>query len=232
MNVHVLTNHFIKTSLRDIWVPVSFVVIHSLRGMDRLYLEQVLHRALEVVEKLNTELNDTKDKLKDKTDKTAELPKQETLMKTQLKAVKEQRDTFKQDLESTHLAKDELMKAWAMRDNAVAWKNACEIVLARMRTDIKQVNFQLMEVIQQVELSQQLEHLQMDMQQLLDEQMRMKLEMDSFSQHHHNPSGSDSSSGRKSHPERTIYPLSLTNIFTKTLNFLHIYQTLACLILL
>lgn len=42
------------------------MVIHSLRGMDRLYLEQVLHRALEVVEKLNTELNDTKDKLKDK----------------------------------------------------------------------------------------------------------------------------------------------------------------------
>ena len=31
-------------------------------------------------------------------------------METQLKAVEEQRDTFKQDLESTHLAKDELMK--------------------------------------------------------------------------------------------------------------------------
>lgn len=71
-----------------------------------------------------------------------------------------------------------------------------------MRTDIKQVNFQLMEVIQQVELSQQLEHLQMDMQQLLDEQMRMKLEMDSFSQHHQNPSGSDSSSSRKVPPRK------------------------------
>lgn len=61
MNVPVLTNNFIKTSLHDIRVPVSVVVIHSLHGIDRLYLEQVLHQALEVVEKLNTELNDTKD---------------------------------------------------------------------------------------------------------------------------------------------------------------------------
>lgn len=65
-----------------------------------------------------------------------------------------------------------------------------------------QVRFQVMEVIQQEELLQQLEHLQMDMQQLLHEQMKMKLEMDSFFHHHHNSSDSDSSSGRKVPPRK------------------------------
>ncbi|KAK8384148.1 hypothetical protein O3P69_016104 [Scylla paramamosain] len=177
------------------------------RGEDRVQLEQEVHRALEAVDKLNIELNDTKDKLKGKTDEAAELGNQVTLMETQLKAVEEQRDTFKQDLESTHLAKDELMKkAWDMRDNAVARKNACEIELARTRIDVMQVNSQLMEAIQQkVELSQQLEQWQVDMQQLLDEQMRRKLsklEMGSSSRRHHNPSDSDSSSSGKVSPRK------------------------------
>ena len=36
------------------------------RGEDRVQLEQEVHRALEAVDKLNIELNDTKDKLKGK----------------------------------------------------------------------------------------------------------------------------------------------------------------------
>nr|XP_045626224.1 bicaudal D-related protein homolog isoform X2 [Procambarus clarkii] len=147
------------------------------RSEDRLQLEQEVHRALEAVDKLNIELADVKDKLKGKTEEAADLGHQLTLGEAQLKAVAEQRDNLKHDLSNTHLAKDELIKkAWDMRDNAVARKNACEIELARTRIDVMQINSQLMEAIQQkVELSQQLEQWQVDMQQLLDEQMRRKL---------------------------------------------------------
>ncbi|XP_069946048.1 bicaudal D-related protein homolog isoform X2 [Cherax quadricarinatus] len=147
------------------------------RSEDRLQLEQEVHRALEAVDKLNIELADAKDKLKAKSDEAADLSHQVTLGEAQLKAVAEQRDNLKHDLDNTHLAKDELIKkAWDMRDNAVARKNACEIELARTRIDVMQINSQLMEAIQQkVELSQQLEQWQVDMQQLLDEQMRRKL---------------------------------------------------------
>ncbi|KAG0695890.1 Bicaudal D-related [Chionoecetes opilio] len=187
------------------------------RGEDRVQLEQEVHRALEAVDKLNIELNDTKDKLKGKTDEATELGHQVTLVEVQLKAVEEQRDTFKQDLDSTHLAKDELMKkAWDMRDNAVARKNACEIELARTRIDVMQVNSQLMEAIQQkVELSQQLEQWQVDMQQLLDEQMRRKLsklEMGASARHHNqqqNASDSDSSSSGKMSPRKSSRLFSL-----------------------
>ncbi|XP_050728980.1 bicaudal D-related protein homolog isoform X1 [Eriocheir sinensis] len=181
------------------------------RGEDRVTLEQEVHRALEAVDKLNIELSDVKDKLKAKTDEAAELGHQVTLGEAQLKAVEEHRDTLKHDLDNTHLAKDELIKkAWDMRDNAVARKNACEIELARTRIDVMQVNSQLMEAIQQkVELSQQLEQWQVDMQQLLDEQMRRKLsklEMGSGSRsahhHQHNQSDSDSSSSGKASPRK------------------------------
>ncbi|XP_069976686.1 bicaudal D-related protein homolog isoform X4 [Penaeus vannamei] len=171
-------------------------------GEDRVQLEQEVHRALEAVDKLNIELNETKDKLKAKSDEADEFSHQVTLGEAQLKAVTEERDNLKHDLENTHLAKDELVKkAWDMRDNAVARKNACEIELARTRIDVMQINSQLMEAIQQkVELSQQLEQWQVDMQQLLDEQMRKKLsklEMAagaSRSQVHAQTNGSDSDS--------------------------------------
>ncbi|KAK4287984.1 hypothetical protein Pmani_038954 [Petrolisthes manimaculis] len=181
----------------------------------REQLEQEAHRALETVDKLNIELTDLKDKLKAKTDEAADLGHQVTLGAAQMKAVEEQRDNLKFDIENTHLAKEELIKkAWDMRDNAVARKNACEIELARTRIDVMQVNSQLMEAIQQkVELSQQLEQWQVDMQQLLDEQMRRKLsklEMgSSAARHHHNTSNnnnnnsdSDSSCGGKSSPRK------------------------------
>ncbi|XP_042227044.1 bicaudal D-related protein homolog isoform X2 [Homarus americanus] len=182
------------------------------RGEDRVQLEQEVHRALEAVDKLNIELNDVKDKLKAKGEEAAELGHQVTLGEAQMKAVAEQRDNLKHDLENTHLAKDELIKkAWDMRDNAVARKNACEIELARTRIDVMQINSQLMEAIQQkVELSQQLEQWQVDMQQLLDEQMRRKLskmEMGNTAAARHaataaNASDSDSSCSGKTSPRK------------------------------
>ncbi|XP_025196032.1 bicaudal D-related protein homolog [Melanaphis sacchari] len=80
------------------------------------------------------------------------------------------------DEKDASLIPELLRKAWEQRDGAVRRKNAVQVQLARTRVDVLQANGQLMEAIgQKVELSQQLEQWQMDMQSLLDEQMRRKL---------------------------------------------------------
>lgn len=83
-----------------------------------------------------------------------------------------------QDLSDTSLSKEELIrKAWDVRDAAVKRKNSAEIDLAKERIAVMQINSQLLEAIQQkVELSQQLEQWQVDMEQLLGEQMKERLE--------------------------------------------------------
>ncbi|KAB7504933.1 Bicaudal D-related-like protein [Armadillidium nasatum] len=177
---------------------------------DKIQMEQEIHKALEALDKLNIELADKTEKLKNKTDEVDQLQQQIMLKDAQSKAVEEERDNLKYDLSNTHLAKDELIKkAWDMRDNAVARKNACEIELAKTRIDVMQVNSQLMEAIQQkVELSQQLEQWQVDMQQLLDDQMRRKLDRlensGVFAAKALNGSDSDSSSSTKNSPKKTF----------------------------
>lgn len=121
-----------------------------------------------------------------------------TIKESELSAALEERDIARQDLSETHLAKDEIVKkAWSLRDSAVQRKNKAELEVAKTRIDMMQVNSQLMEAIQQkIQLSQQLEQVnfpkfppvikkylthflifqwQVDMQQLLDEQMKTKL---------------------------------------------------------
>lgn len=80
----------------------------------------------------------------------------------ELEATREERDTARRDVRDSELAKDEIIrKAWEVRDQAVARKNAAEIELARTRIDVLQINSQLLEAIQQkIELSQQLEQWQ------------------------------------------------------------------------
>ena len=82
-----------------------------------------------------------------------------TVTEVQLKAVEEERDTLKSDIENCEAGKDVLIKkAWETRDAAVRRKNNTEIELAKTRIDVMQINSQLMEAIQQkVELSQQLD---------------------------------------------------------------------------
>ena len=76
------------------------------------------------------------------------------------------------------MSKEELVrKAWDVRDTAVKRKNAAEIELAKERIAGMQINSQLLEAIhQKIELSQQLEQWQVDMEQLLGEQMKERLE--------------------------------------------------------
>ena len=98
-------------------------------------------------------------------------------MELELKAVKEERDQVKQDIENSDLSNDQkVRKAWDVRDEAVKRKNAAEIDLSKERIATMQINSQLLEAIQQkVELSKQLSQWQEDMEQLLEEQMRGRL---------------------------------------------------------
>ncbi len=100
-----------------------------------------------------------------------------TVLRVELSNSQEYCQTLQGDLDSSEVSKDELVKkAWESRDAAVKRKNSSEVELAKERIASMQVNSQLMEAIQQkIELSQQLEQWQVDMEQLLEGQMRERL---------------------------------------------------------
>ena len=63
-------------------------------------------------------------------------------MKVELSAAEDQCKTLRNDLESSEVSKDELVKkAWDARDAAVQRKNASEIELAKERVNCIQVQF-------------------------------------------------------------------------------------------
>lgn len=118
------------------------------------------------------------------------------MCEVELQAALEERDRARHDACDTSLAQDEVVvKAREDRDLAVQRRTKAEVELAKTRVELMQANSQLLEVIQQkVEMSQQLEQwqvktlfsklfnswssrklFQMDMQELLDEQLRHKL---------------------------------------------------------
>lgn len=98
-------------------------------------------------------------------------------MEVQLGSALEERDQARNDASNGSLAQDDVVaQARQDRDNAVARRTKAEIDLAKTRVELMQANGQLLESIQQkVELSQQLEQWQMDMHDLIEEQMRNKL---------------------------------------------------------
>lgn len=144
--------------------------------MPCLACQSVAHQT-EELEKLQKELQEKTDGLREKNEEISKLSTKLTIQDTELAALKEERDHLRQDVDSTDWAKDEIVKkAWTMRDQAVARKNTVEIELAKTRIELMHINSQLMEAVQQkVELSQQLDQWQLDMQALLDEQMKKKL---------------------------------------------------------
>ncbi|XP_013788872.2 bicaudal D-related protein homolog [Limulus polyphemus] len=131
----------------------------------------------DMVEKIQKDLAEKAEELKRKSEKISELTTKITVQEAELAALKEERDHLLDDVGNTKMAKDEVVKkAWEVRDKAVARKNAVEIELAKTRIDVMHINSQLMEAIQQkVELSQQLDQWQVDMQALLEEQLKSKL---------------------------------------------------------
>lgn len=105
-----------------------------------------------------------------------ELESKLTVTDVELHNVKEERDQARGDLSDNSDRDEMLIKAQKERDAANERRTKAEIDLAKTRVDLMQANSQLLESIQQkVELSQQLEQWQMDMQELLQEQMRSKL---------------------------------------------------------
>ncbi|KAF6214424.1 hypothetical protein GE061_009167 [Apolygus lucorum] len=139
-------------------------------------LEIELHRVQETLDKMSKELEAKTEELKRRGDTIMELTAKLSVRETELDCVKEERDQAKIDLKEGGSKEELIRKAWEVRDSAVARKNATQVELARTRIDVMQANSQLMEAIQQkIELSQQLEQWQMDMQALIDEQMRKKL---------------------------------------------------------
>ncbi|XP_054717705.1 bicaudal D-related protein homolog [Uloborus diversus] len=131
----------------------------------------------ENLEKLQKELQEKTTTLQQKNDEISKLNTKLALQDTELAALREEREHLRQDVDCSDWAKDEIVKqAWTMRDKAVARKNTVEIELAKTRIELMHINSQLMEAVQQkVELSQQLDQWQLDMQALLDEQMKKKL---------------------------------------------------------
>ncbi|KRG06608.1 bicaudal D-related protein homolog isoform X2 [Drosophila mojavensis] len=99
-----------------------------------------------------------------------------TVTDVELQNVKEERDQARGDLVDNTDRDELLTKAQKERDAANERRTKAEVELAKTRVELMQANSQLLESIQQkVELSQQLEQWQMDMQELIDEQMRSKL---------------------------------------------------------
>jgi len=144
---------------------------------DKLKLEVELHRTTESYEKLQRQLKMKEDDAKKREDEMRDLLSKLSVTEIKLKSAEEERDTLREDLDSSEAGRDVLIKkAWDTRDAAVKRKNNTEIELAKTRIDVMQVNSQLMEAVQQkVSLSQQLDQWQQDVQELLMENMNKKM---------------------------------------------------------
>ncbi|XP_050444347.1 bicaudal D-related protein homolog [Adelges cooleyi] len=138
-----------------------------------------LSRTREEADRLRDKLNSVQTELRGRNEHINQLTSELSVRDAELQAAREEKDFAVRDkqavLEQSNV-EDIVKAAWEARDGAVSRKNAAQVQLARTRIDVLQANGQLMEAIRQkVELSQQLEQWQMDMQSLLDEQMRRKL---------------------------------------------------------
>lgn len=107
----------------------------------------------------------------------ADLSSKLSVAEVELQAAAEQRDRLMADANCSSLESDEAVtRARRERDEAIERKKAVEVSLAKTRVELMQANSQLYEAVRQkVDLGQQLEQWQMDMQELLNEQMKHKL---------------------------------------------------------
>ncbi|XP_068623440.1 bicaudal D-related protein homolog [Battus philenor] len=107
----------------------------------------------------------------------ADLSSKLSVAEVELRAAAEERDKLLNDANYSSLQNDEAVsRARQERDEAIERKKASEVALAKTRVELMQANSQLYEAVRQkVDLGQQLEQWQMDMQELIDEQMKHKL---------------------------------------------------------
>ncbi|XP_064214513.1 bicaudal D-related protein homolog isoform X4 [Tribolium castaneum] len=142
-----------------------------------LVLDTDVVRLLERLEQARREIQERDAELARRSEKIMELSTKVSVCEVELQAAMEERDRARNDASNSSLAQEDVViKAREDRDLAVQRKTKAEVELAKTRVELMQANSQLLEAIQQkVELSQQLEQWQMDMQELLDEQLRTKL---------------------------------------------------------
>ncbi|XP_073948650.1 bicaudal D-related protein homolog [Choristoneura fumiferana] len=113
----------------------------------------------------------------EKNEVIADLSSKLSVAEVELRAAAEERDKLLNDVNYSSLQNDEAVsRARQERDEAIERKKAVEVALAKTRVELMQANSQLYEAVRQkVDLGQQLEQWQMDMQELIDEQMKHKL---------------------------------------------------------
>lgn len=145
-------------------------LMRSIMALDAVHFKAMLDQSRATV-------SDQEDELRRRQDIIMELESKVSVMDVELASTLEERDQARNDASGSSLAQDDVVaQARQDRDNAVARRTKAEIELAKTRVELMQANGQLLESIQQkVELSQQLEQWQMDMHDLIEEQMRSKL---------------------------------------------------------
>ncbi|CAF4885778.1 unnamed protein product [Pieris macdunnoughi] len=113
----------------------------------------------------------------EKNELIADLSSKLSVAEVELRAAAEERDKLLNDANYSSLQNDEAVaRARQERDEAIERKKAVEVSLAKTRVELMQANSQLYEAVRQkIDLGQQLEQWQMDMQELIDEQMKHKL---------------------------------------------------------
>ncbi|XP_047999595.1 bicaudal D-related protein homolog [Leguminivora glycinivorella] len=113
----------------------------------------------------------------EKNEVIADLSSKLSVAEVELRAAAEERDKLLNDANYSSLQNDEAVtQARRERDEAIERKKTAEVALAKTRVELMQANSQLYEAVRQkVDLGQQLEQWQMDMQELIDEQMKHKL---------------------------------------------------------
>lgn len=145
-------------------------LVRIIMGLDAVHFKSMLDQTRQ-------SCVDQEDELRRRQDRIMELESKLSVCEVELQSALEERDRARDDASHGSLAQDDVVtQARADRDAAVARRTKVEVELAKTRVELMQANGQLLESIQQkVELSQQLEQWQMDMQELIDEQMRNKL---------------------------------------------------------
>lgn len=143
-------------------------------------LRQDLAEAQIDLDKVKTELSERDSKLREKTQELSHLTNkisilELTLQHEELSRLQAERDRLQNSTRS--LSPDELVQQARLdRDEAIGKQSKMEVELTKSKMDLLTMNGQLMEAIQQkVALSQELDQWQVDMQDLLDIQLKERI---------------------------------------------------------
>jgi len=179
---------------------------------ERQNLEKELHQTLEQMERGKIGIKRAELEAKQKEEEIQRIKSKLVLLEARLTATDEERLIMRKDVEESSLSKETLIKsAWSSRDAAVSRKNVAEVELARGRIEVMQVSSQLMEAVQQkVSLSQQLEEWEVDLQIMLQEQVKDKLGNSSQSE-----KSSSRDSGKETVARKVSRPSSIMSFFSR-----------------